>query len=75
MISGSLCRHLKIAGRFVIEAFSLHQPNRLNLETHPYSYLLTGTAHSDQSDRHPLYVARLQARVPHEPLACLHEVT
>ncbi|HEX4164246.1 MAG TPA: hypothetical protein VHZ55_02130 [Bryobacteraceae bacterium] len=35
MISGSLCRHLKTAGRFVIEVSSPYQPERLTVATHP----------------------------------------
>jgi hypothetical protein len=36
MISGSLCRHLKTAGRFVIEISSPYQPERLKV-AHPFT--------------------------------------
>jgi hypothetical protein len=40
MISGSLCRHLKIAECFLIEVSSPYQPGSLNVATHSLQSLL-----------------------------------
>jgi hypothetical protein len=39
MRPGSVCRHLKIAGRVIITRF-FHTPATLKLATHPFSLLL-----------------------------------
>src|SRR5258708_39840423 len=39
MISGSLCRHLKIAGRFVIKVLSPYQPTTSTLQHIPWFVL------------------------------------
>ena len=50
MISGSRCRHLKIAGRFDSEVSSPYQPDRLIVATHPLA--LTSPAPKNTYHRH-----------------------
>ncbi len=51
MISGSLCRHLKIAGRFVIEVSSPYQPRCCDVATQPYIQELVTMTLDDMTKR------------------------